>query len=141
VKALRSLGTVAIVPYWTALVAPALEASAAEALLSEQLRQIEATNERWCEAEVQRACGETYVRRGDQAKGEEYLKRAIEIARRQEARHWELRAITDLSRLWRDQGKRRDARDLLAPIYNWFTEGFDTPVLREARVTLEELAT
>jgi predicted ATPase len=69
------------------------------------------------------------------------FRQAIEIARRQSAKLWELRAATSLARLWRDQGRHNHARDLLAPIYNWFTEGLDTPVLREARATLEELAT
>jgi predicted ATPase len=67
-------------------------------------------------------------------------RRAIERARAQEAKSWELRASTSLARLWRDQGKRSEARDLLAPIYGWFTEGFDTPDLKEAKALLEELA-
>jgi predicted ATPase len=64
---------------------------------------------------------------------------AMSVARRQNARLWELRAATSLVRLWRDQGKRTEARDLLAPIYAWFTEGFDTPVLQDAKVLLDEL--
>jgi hypothetical protein len=62
-----------------------------------------------------------------------------ELARRQQAKSWEIRASTSLARLWRDQGKRTQARDLLAPIYGWFTEGFDTPDLKEAKALLEEL--
>ena len=67
------------------------------------------------------------------------LQRSIDIARRQSAKIWELRAATSLARLWRDQGKRAEARDLLAPIYGWFTEGFDTPVLQDAKALLDEL--
>jgi predicted ATPase len=61
------------------------------------------------------------------------------VARRQSAKFWELRAALDLGRLWRDQGKLAEARDLLAPIYGWFTEGFDTPVLQDAKALLDEL--
>jgi predicted ATPase len=65
---------------------------------------------------------------------------AIDIAQAQCAKGWELRAATLLARLWSDHGKRTEARDLLAPIYNWFTEGFDTPVLQDAKALLDELA-
>jgi predicted ATPase len=64
---------------------------------------------------------------------------AIDVARQQEGKFWELFASLQLARLWRDQGKRSAARDLLAPIYGWFTEGFDTPVLQEAKNLLDEL--
>ena len=67
------------------------------------------------------------------------LRHAINVAQRQNAKLWELRASTSLARLWRDQGRRTDARDLLAPIYEWFTEGFDTPDLKEAKALLDEL--
>ena len=67
------------------------------------------------------------------------LHQAIAVARRQSAKLWELRAATSLARLWRDQGKRTEARDLLAPIYGWLTEGFDTPVLQDAKALLDEL--
>jgi predicted ATPase len=70
----------------------------------------------------------------------ESLRRGIVVSRAQGARAWELRAATSLARLWREQGKRTEARDLLAPIYDWFTEGFDTPDLKEAKALLEELA-
>jgi predicted ATPase len=66
--------------------------------------------------------------------------KALVVARQQSAKLWELRAATSLARLWRDQGKRTEARDLLAPVYNWFTEGFDTPVLQDAKALLDELA-
>jgi predicted ATPase len=67
------------------------------------------------------------------------LHQAIAVARRRRAKLWELRAATSLTRLWRDQGKCAQARDLLAPVYNWFTEGFDTPVLKDAKALLDEL--
>jgi predicted ATPase len=68
------------------------------------------------------------------------LGRALAIARQQQAKSWELRAAMSMARLWRDQGKRDDARDLLAPVYDWFTEGFDTVDLKEAKNLLDELA-
>ena len=68
------------------------------------------------------------------------FRRAIEIARAQQAKSWELRAATSLARLWRDQGRRTQARDLLAPVYGWFTEGFDTLDLKEAKALLDALA-
>ena len=72
--------------------------------------------------------------------GETAFLDALAVAKSQHAHSWELRAATSLARLWRDQGKRTEARDLLAPVYNWFTEGFDTPVLNEAKTLLEQLA-
>ena len=74
------------------------------------------------------------------AKAEAYFERALAIARQQQAKSWELRAATSLARLWRDQGKRDKARDLLAPVYGWFTEGFDTLDLKQAQTLLDELA-
>jgi predicted ATPase len=78
--------------------------------------------------------------RREQRHAEACFRRASGIAQHQNAKTWELRASTILARLWRDQGKRTEARDLLAPIYGWFTEGFDTPDLKEAKALLEELA-
>jgi len=75
----------------------------------------------------------------EQAAAEESYHRALSVARQQSGKFWELRAATSLARLWRDQGKRTEAGDLLAPIYGWFTEGFDTPVLKEAKALLDEL--
>ena len=76
----------------------------------------------------------------DAAKAEAYFERALAVARAQQAKSWELRAATSLARLWRDQGKRAEARDLLAPVYGWFTEGFDTLDLKEAKTLLAALA-
>ena len=73
-------------------------------------------------------------------KAQIYFERALAIARQQQAKSWELRAAMSLARLWRDQGKVREARELLAPVYWWFTEGFDTRDLKDAKVLLEELA-
>ena len=76
----------------------------------------------------------------DAARAEEYFERALAVARAQQAKSWELRAAMSMARLWRDQGKRDEARDLLAPIYGWFTEGFDTLDLKQAKNLIEELA-
>jgi predicted ATPase len=72
------------------------------------------------------------------AKAKTYFERALSVARQQQAKAWELRAATSLARLWRDQGKVQQSRDLLAPVYGWFTEGFDTLDLKEAKALLEE---
>jgi predicted ATPase len=75
----------------------------------------------------------------DAAKAEAYFERALAVARQQQAKSWELRASMSLARLWRDQGKVQQARELLAPIYGWFTEGFDTLDLKEAKALLKEI--
>ena len=76
----------------------------------------------------------------DAAKAEACFERALGVARAQQAKSWELRAAMSMTRLWRDQGKRVEARELLAPVYGWFTEGFDTPDLKLAKALLDELA-
>ena len=103
---------------------------------------IETTKERWCEAEVNRIAGEIALKspEPDTAKAEAYFERALAVARQQQAKSWELRAAMSMARLWRDQGKRDEARDLLAPVYGWFTEGFDTLDLKEAKALLDELS-
>ncbi len=90
--------------------------------------------EQWCEAELCRTKGELVLtsRGADVATAEAHFERALGIARQQHAKSWELRAATSMARLWRDQDKADEARDLLAPVYNWFTEGFDTVDLKEA---------
>jgi predicted ATPase/class 3 adenylate cyclase len=100
-----------------------------------------ATNERWCEAELHRTAGEIALTLSerDAPKAEAYFERALAVARQQQAKSWELRAAMSMARLWRDQGKRQQAHDLLAPIYGWFTKGFDTLDLKEARALLEQL--
>jgi predicted ATPase len=76
----------------------------------------------------------------DSAKAQRHFERALAVARQQQAKSWELRAAMSLARLWRDQGKLQQARELLAPVYCWFTEGFDTRDLKDAKALLEELA-
>ena len=102
---------------------------------------MEQHEERWWEAEVCRLRGVLLLRQPGtpQAEAETWLQRALDVARRQEAKSLELRAAMSLARLWQQQGKRAEARDLLAPIYGWFTEGFDTADLQEAKALLEEL--
>jgi predicted ATPase len=108
----------------------------------EALTMAQATGERWIEAEVHRAAGEVAVvgPKPDAVKAEAYFNRALAAAPRQQAKSWELRTAMSLARLWRDQGKVQQARELLAPVYGWFTEGFDTHDLKEAKSLLEELA-
>ena len=103
---------------------------------------VETTKEKWCEAEVHRTAGEIALMgpQPDASKAEAHFARALAVGRDQTARSWELRTGTSTARLWRDQGKRQQARDLLAPVYNWFTEGFDTADLKEAKALLDELA-
>jgi predicted ATPase len=100
----------------------------------------QSTKEQWCMAELYRTKGKLILRSGNMAAAEAHFERALEIARRQQARSWELRAATSMARLWRDQGKRDGARDLLAPVYNWFIEGFDTDDLKKAKVMVDALA-
>jgi predicted ATPase len=109
--------------------------------IGEATTAMETAGERWCEAEIHRVAGEIALlsSKPDAAKAEAYFERALSLARAQQAKSWELRAAMSMARLWRDQGKRDAARDLLAPIYGWFTEGFDTLDLKEAKVLLEEL--
>jgi predicted ATPase len=102
---------------------------------------MQATKERWCEAEVHRVAGEIALKspQRDEAKAQAYFEHSLTIARAQHAKSWELRAATSLARLLSHQGKRQMARDLLAPIYDWFTEGFNTSDLRKAKALLGEL--
>ena len=97
------------------------------------------TEDRWAEAELYRVRGELLRGGHDPAAAERCFRQAIDIAQQQSAKFWELRAAISLARLWREQGKRDAARDLLTPIYDWFTEGFDTPVLKEAKTLLDDL--
>jgi class 3 adenylate cyclase/predicted ATPase len=108
--------------------------------LDEAARQIEATQERWKESDMHRVRGELLSTIGDLEAAEQSFHQAMAVARHQGARLWELRTATSLARLWHDQGKRTEARDLLAPIYGWFTEGSDTPVLQDAKALLDQLA-
>jgi class 3 adenylate cyclase/predicted ATPase len=109
--------------------------------IGEAITTVETTKERWCEAEVYRTAGEITLLapERDTAKAEAHFKCALEVARAQQAKSWELRAAMSMARLRRDQGKWDEARDLLAPVYNWFTEGFDTRDLKEAKALLDAL--
>ena len=109
--------------------------------IDEAIAAIETTGERWFEAEANRIAGEIALKspEPDAAKAAAYFERALAIARQQQAKSWELRAAMSMARLWRDQGKREEARDLLAPVHGWFTEGFDTRDLKEAKALLDEL--
>ena len=110
--------------------------------VGEAMTLVETSKERWYEAEVNRIAGEIalLLPEPEVAKAEAYFERALEIARGQQAKSWELRAAMSMSRLWCVQGQRLQARDLLASVYGWFTEGFDTVDLKEARALLDELA-
>ncbi len=108
-------------------------------LLDDALQILERTGERWFEAELYRHKGELLLRQGHSQAAEELYRKALSIAEEQGAKLWELRAAASLARLRRDQGRHAEARDLLSPVYGWFTEGFDTQDLREARTLLDEL--
>jgi predicted ATPase len=108
----------------------------------ETMTAIETSKQRWYEAETNRMAGEIALQSSvpDRGKAEAYFNSALAVARAQQAKSWELRAAMSLARLWRDQGKPQQARELLAPVYGWFTEGFETRDLKEAKALLEELA-
>jgi predicted ATPase len=107
--------------------------------LTEAEQLIETTNDAFHEAELHRVRGDLLNTIGDLAGVEHSYQHAIAVAKRQSAKMFELRASISLARLWRDQGKRDEARELLAPVYGWFTEGFDTRDLKEAKALLDEL--
>ena len=146
ITALRSTGATLWMPLWVSHLARAYaelgQFDDAWRRIGEAMTAIETTKERWFEAEVRRIAGEVALLspEPDAAKAEAYFERALTVARQQQAKSWELRATMSMARLWRDQGKREEARDLLAPIYGWFTEGFDTRDLKEAKALLDELA-
>jgi predicted ATPase len=110
--------------------------------IGEATTTMEATKESLWEAEIHRLAGELALMspEGDAAKAEAHFEHALAVARQQQAKSWELRAAMSMARLWRDQGKRDEARDLLGPVYDWFTEGFDTLDVKEAKTLLDELA-
>jgi predicted ATPase len=110
--------------------------------IGEAMSIIETAKERWFEAEVNRVAGEIALKspESDAAKAQAYFEHALTVAREQQAKSWELRAAISMARIWRDQGKRDEARELLAPVYGWFTEGFDTLDLKEAKRLLDELS-
>jgi len=144
VSAMRSTGTTMWMPFWWSQLAQ-VDAEIgqfddARRSIREAVAVMENAKERWCEAEVNRISGEVALLSSDLEKAETYFERALAVARRQQAKSWELRAAMGMARLWRDQGKRKEARDLLAPIHGWFIEGFETRDLKEAKVLLNTLA-
>jgi predicted ATPase len=146
IAALRSTGATLWLPLYLSFLARAYaeldQFDDARRCIDEALAAVDTTRERWCEADIHRTAGDIALMSPERsvAKAQAYLERALEIARAQQARSWELRAATSLARLWRDHGTRVQAHNLLAPVYGWFTEGFDTPDLKVAKALLDELA-
>jgi predicted ATPase len=144
--AFRSTGSTFFVPTYLSSLARAYaelgQFDDAWRCIDEATTAVETTKERWCEADIHRIAGEIALMgpERDAAKAEAYFERALAVARSQQAKSWELRAATSLARLRRDQGKRSQALGLLAPIYGWFTDGFDTLDLKEAKALLDALA-
>ena len=144
ITALRSAGAttwILICLPWLALAYARLgKSDKAGDCMSEALSLIEASNQRQTEAEVHRLAGEILLTSAtpDEKKAEEHFDHALTVARKQQAKSWELRAAMSMARLWRSQGKSQQARELLAPVYGWFTEGFDTLDLKEAKALLDE---
>ena len=145
ITSLRSTGAILYEPWhlWYLAMAYAElgQPDDARRCIDDAIDRVERSNEKWCEAEVHRIAGEIALKSPapDTEKAQKYFERALTVARQQQAKSWELRAATSMARLWRDQGKRDQALDLLAPVYGWFTEGFDTLDLKEAKALLEEL--
>jgi class 3 adenylate cyclase/predicted ATPase len=145
IAACRSLGATVWLPkglsYLTKAYAELGQFDDAWRCSEEAIAHIERTKERWWEAEVYRIAGEIALMppQRDEAKAQAYFDRALSIARPQQAKSWELRAAMSLARLWRDQDKPLQAHELLAPVYGWFTEGFDTRDLTQAKALLDEL--
>ena len=141
--AFRATGAELWMPHYIALLARACEIAGqieeAVGLLDDALQTVERTGERWFAAELNRHKGEVLLQQGDTEAAEELYLIALSTAREQEAKMWELRAAGSLARLHGDQGHRAEARDFLAPVYGWFTEGFGTPDLKEAKALLDEL--
>ena len=142
-SAYRATGSEAWMPYIFAFLARAYEMAGqieeGLTVLDDALHLAERTGERWFAGELNRHKGQLLLRLGHSEAAEVLYRKALSIAEEQGAKLWELRAAASLARLRRDQGRRAEARGLLAPVYGWFTEGFDTPVLKEAKLLLEEL--
>jgi len=143
--AYRSMGSTVYVSYFVSHLARAYaelgQFDDAWRCIGEAMTAVETTKERWCEADINRIAGEIALKspEPDAAKAEAYFERALAVARKQQAKSFELRAATSMARLWRDQGKPQQACGLLALVYGWFTEGFDTLDLKEAKALLDEL--
>jgi predicted ATPase len=145
IAAWRATGAALGVPYFCTMLADVCDRSGYPEdglqALAEAHTLVEQHEERWWAAEVYRLRGVLLLRQTPpwQAEAEAWLQRALDVARRQEAKSLELRVTMSLSRLWQQQGKRKEAHDLLAPVYGWFTEGFDSADLQEAKALLDAL--
>ena len=139
----RTTGAEAWMPHHIALLAAACEIARrieeGLTLLDDALQIVERTGERWLEAELNRHKAQLLLRRGHTEAGEQLLRKALSIAEEQGAKLWQLRAAVSLAQLRRDQGREAEARELLAPVYSWFTEGFESAALKEAKALLDEL--
>ena len=146
ITAYRATGAALLVPYYCTVLADVAahlgDTEDGLQALAEAYALVEQHEERWWEAEITRLRGVLLLRQPEtpQAEAEAWLQRALDVARHQEAKSLELRAAMSLARLWQQQGKRTEAHDLLAKVYGWFTEGFDTADLQEAKTLLEALA-
>ena len=144
--AYRATGAESARSYLLALLADAYgitgQPEAGLTALAEALTLADTTGERWYESEIYRLKGELLFHEAsdNQTEAESCFQHALEIARNQQAKSFELRTTSSLARLWQQQGKRQEAYDLLASVYNWFTEGFDTADLKDAKALLDELA-
>ena len=144
--AMRATGTTMWMPLWLSYLTRANaeigQFDEAGRCIGEAMAAVETAKEKWCEAEVNRIAGEIALLspEPDVAKAEAYFERALAVAREQQAKSWELRAAMSMARLWRDQGRRPHARDILALVYGWFSEGFGTLDLKQAKAMLDELA-
>jgi predicted ATPase len=136
-------GTKLVIPFYLTVLAESYGAAAQpkEGLnrLGDAMKLMETTQERWAEAEMHRVRGSLLLSLGERTAAEESYNQALAVARHQRAKFLELRAGIDLGRLWRDQGKCVEAGELLMPIYDWFTEGFDTPILQDVKALLADL--
>jgi class 3 adenylate cyclase/predicted ATPase len=146
IAAMRSTNTTMWAPVWLSYLARAQaevgQFDLADRCIGEAMTAVETAKERWYEAEVSRIAGEIVLLspEPDVAKAEAYFARALEVTQKQQAKSWELRAATSMARLWRDQGRRPQARKLLGSVHGWFTQGFDTLDLKQAKRLLDELA-
>jgi predicted ATPase len=144
VAAYRATGADLWGPFFVALLARACEIGGcieeAMTLLDDTLQTVEHRGARWFAAELNRHKGRLLLQQGNAETAETLYRKALNIAWEQQAKMWELRAATSLARLWREQGRRSEARELLAPVYGWFTEGFETADLKDAKALLDELA-
>jgi len=142
----RATGAAQLVPYYCTMLAEVCNHLGHREdgiqALAEAHTLVEQHEERWWEAEICRLRGVLLLRQlgTPQAEAETWLQRALDVARRQEAKSLELRAAMSLCRLWQQRGKQAEARELLAPVYGWFTEGLDIADLQEAKALLDALA-